>query len=119
MKKSKIILTTIFGVFMILAGIMHFYNPEMYNPFIPHWIPKLWVNYLSGILEIMLGVGVFIPQYRRIATLGIFILMVCFLPLHVIDVFRKYPAIGSQQMAYIRLPFQFLFIYWAWFIYKE
>ena len=119
MQKFKVALTFLFGLFMILGGAMHFVNPEMYNPFIPEFLPKHIINYISGLLEIILGIGVFTKRYRALSTSGILWLMLAFLPLHVIDVFKENPAIGSHQMALIRLPFQFVFILWAWFINKK
>lgn len=119
MKNLKLILTYLFGAFLIFGGINHFIKPEMYAPFIPEFLPSFAVNYLTGIVEIAVGVGVFIPRYRSMATLGILIMMLVFLPLHVLDVFKENPAIGSHQAALIRLPVQFLFIAWAWFIHKK
>lgn len=119
MNKLKLLLTFLFGGFMILGGAMHFINPEMYNPFIPDFMPKAVVNYASGLLELILGIGVMIPRSRSAATLGIFLLMLAFLPLHVLDVFKENPAIGSHHLALIRLPLQFVLIAWAWFIYKK
>jgi uncharacterized membrane protein len=119
MKITKLILTILFGVFMIVGGVNHFLKPAMYMPMIPDFLPKEIVNYLVGILEILVGVGAFIPRFRPLATLGIFVMMLVFLPIHIIDVFRENPAIGSHQAAIIRLPVQFIFIFWAWFIYKK
>jgi len=115
----KLILTYVFGLFMILGGVMHFINPEMYNPFIPDFLPKDLINYASGFLEIILGIGAMIPSYRLKATKGIFLLMLAFLPLHIMDVFKENPAIGSHQLALMRLPLQFVLILWAWFISKK
>lgn len=119
MTKLKLVLTFLFGLFMILGGAMHFINPEMYNPFIPDFLPKDLVIYASGVLEIMVGMAAMIPRYRSLGTLGILLLMLAFLPLHVVDVFSDQPAIGSHQLALIRLPIQFVFILWAWFIHKK
>lgn len=119
MKNLKLILTFLFGAFMIFGGVNHFIKPEMYAPFIPDFLPSLAVNYLAGVVEIALGVGVFIPSYRFMATFGILIMMLVFLPLHIFDVFKENPAIGSHQAAIIRLPVQFLFIAWAWYIHKK
>ncbi len=116
MKNLKLILTFLFGAFMIFGGVNHFIKPEMYAPFIPDFLPNVAVNYLTGILEIAVGIGVFIPKFRSMATLGILIMMLAFLPLHIFDVFKENPAIGSHQVALIRLPVQFIFILWAWFI---
>ncbi len=119
MKILKLILTYLFGAFMIFGGVNHFLKPEMYLPFIPSFLPGEAINYLSGIAEIIVGIGVFIPAFRSQSTLGILVLMLLFLPLHIVDVFKENPAIGSHQMALIRLPLQFVFILWAWFIHKK
>ena len=44
--------------------------------------------------------------------------MLAFLPVHVWDVFRADPAIGTHGAALVRLPFQFVFILWAWLVAK-
>ncbi|MCP1385724.1 DoxX family protein [Runella salmonicolor] len=119
MKILKLILTYLFGAFMIFGGVNHFLKPEMYLPFVPSFLPGEAINYLSGIAEIIVGIGVFIPAFRPQSTLGILVLMLLFLPLHIVDVFKENPAIGSHQMALIRLPLQFVFILWAWFIHKK
>jgi uncharacterized membrane protein len=112
------ILTLVLGLIFVTAGLMHFIRPEVYNPFIPDDFPKLAVNYATGVVEFVLGIGLFVPGYRRLAALGIFLLMIAFLPLHLIDAFREDPAIGSKTIAYIRLPLQFVMIYWPWYIRK-
>lgn len=119
MKTVKYILTVLFGVFMIFGGVNHFIKPAMYFPFIPDFLPQSLINYLSGAVEIILGVGVFLPQSRCASALGILVLMCLFLPLHLGDVFRDNPAIGSHTAAWVRLPIQFLFILWAWFISRK
>ena len=116
MAKLKIVLTIVFAVVMILAGINHTFNPGLYKPFIPDWIPLLLTNIFIGIIEIAIGIGLMLPSYRRKAAILLFILMILFLPLHVADVFKMHPAIGSHTLAYIRLPVQFVLIYWAWYI---
>ncbi len=119
MKNTKKILTIVFGIVMILGGIVHLINPVMYAPFIPAFLPVNAVIYASGILEIAIGIGTFIPKYRQVSTLLILILMIAFLPLHAIDVFSEKPTIGSHQIAIVRLPMQFVLIAWAWYINKR
>lgn len=119
MRYFKLGLTYLMGAFLIFGGVNHFRTPAMYLPFVPDFLPGQFINQASGVLEIILGVGVFIPTFRRMAAYGIFLLMIVFLPLHVWDVFRDKPAIGSHQAALIRLPLQFLLMYVGWFISKK
>lgn len=109
----------IFGGFMVFAGIVHFLNPTMFLPFIPESLPQEAINYLGGVVEILVGVGVFFQATRKLALLAILLLMWAFLPLHTIDIFKDTPAVGSHTIAYIRLPLQFVLIYWAWYNYKK
>ncbi len=116
MKILKLILTLLFGAFMIFGGVNHFLKPAMYFPFFANFLPKVALNYAVGIAEILVGVLVFIPMYRHWGTAGILYMMLAFLPLHIYDVFRENPAVGTHQIALIRLPVQLLFIAWAWYI---
>ena len=115
----KLGLTFLFGVLMIFAGVNHFRHSDIYLPFIPEFLPQQFINQATGVIEILLGIGVFIPKFRYRSAFGIFILMIIFLPLHTWDVFRDKPAIGSHQIALIRLPIQFLLIFIGWFISKK
>ena len=116
MKYVKLGLTFLFGALMIFGGINHFLKAEMYYPFIPDFLPQSFITLASGALEIILGIGALIPQARSKATLGIFILMILFLPLHIWDLFKEHPAIGSHKVAVIRVPVQFLLIFLAGYI---
>lgn len=119
MKLNTTWLRNIFGVLMILAGIQHFRDPAMYGPIIPDGLPKEIITYFSGAVEFLLGVGLFFQRSRLWAGFGVLILMIAFLPLHVADVFRDAPAMGSKLLAFLRLPVQFLLIGWAWWVYKD
>lgn len=116
MKIIKLIALGLLALFMVYGGINHFRNPAFYDAFMPDFFPKLLANYASGAVEIILGVGLLFPKWRMQAAWGILILMLIFLPLHIWDLFKDQPAIGSMKAAMIRVPVQFLFIGWAyWF----
>ena len=109
------IIKVLFGLFMILGGIQHFFNATFYLPFVPSFLPfTMAIIYLSGIAEIGLGVLLFIKKYTGIAAYGLFIMMLVFLPIHINDVFSDTPAIGSHQAALIRLPIQIILIALTW-----
>ena len=78
-----IILKIIFAVFFIYAGIMHFIKPAFFKHFIPNGFPKLTVNYIVGVIEFGLGLGLFFPEAVSYSAYGIFILLIVFLPIHV------------------------------------
>ena len=107
------ILKVIFAGFFIYAGIMHFIKPRFFNHFIPAGLPKLAVNYIVGFIEFFLGIGLFFPAVTNDASLGIFILLILFLPIHIWDATKIKPAIGSKKLAYIRIPLAIFINVWC------
>jgi uncharacterized membrane protein len=105
-------LKVVLAVFMIYAGAQHFLKPNFFIPFVPEFLPlKMAIIYVSGALEIILGLLLFIKKYAKIGALGILILLILFLPIHIWDIISNTPAIGSHTAAIIRLPIQFILIY--------
>ncbi|PQJ22954.1 hypothetical protein [Tenacibaculum sp. SG-28] len=119
MKHAPNIAKYIFAAFLILGGINHFYKPELYSPFIPSIFPENMVNYGSGILEIILGLGLLIKRHQKNAAIGCVLLMLIFLPIHIWDALKDTPVIGSKIAANIRIIVQFIFIAWPYYIYKK
>lgn len=111
----KTIIRGILGGILILSAAGHIFNPEPTSGFIPEFFPKTIVHIIISIIEGSLGIGVFVPSFRQRALTGIIILMLLLLPLHIMDLFREEPVIGSMAAAIIRIPIQFLLIYLAWF----
>jgi len=120
MKSFWKIVQYLLAIFMIYGGIKHFTSPLFYNPFVPHFLYyKTFIIYATGGLEIFLGLLLLNAKYAKNAALGIFILMLIYLPIHIWDVFSDTPAMGTHKSALIRLPFQFLFITWAYKVKKN
>ena len=65
----KFIIAVILGFLMIHIGIHHFRNPQIYDDIIPTYLgfPRFW-TLLSGILEIILGIGLIIKFSRQITA---------------------------------------------------
>jgi len=111
---SAYILATV----LIISAVVHLVAPNLFAPIIPEFIPVVLANVLAAIAEFAIGLALFFPKYRKWGGLGFCLLMIAFLPLHVWDVFRETPAMGSQIGAVIRLALQFWFIYIGWRMYK-
>lgn len=70
--------------FFVGAGANHFINPAFYFPLIPDYLPfHWWINFFSGLLEIVLGLGLLSKRTQTFSSFGIIILMVLFIPAHV------------------------------------
>jgi uncharacterized membrane protein len=109
------ILKIIIALFMIYAGVQHFIKPDFFMPFVPKFLPlKTSIIYVSGAIEILVGLLLFIKKYSNFGAIGILILLILFLPIHIWDVFSETPAIGSKQAALIRLPIQLILIFIIW-----
>lgn len=109
----------IYGVFYIFAGFNHFKSTAGYLAIMPNWLPfPLFLVYLSGVIEILLGVLLLVKKTRRIAAWVIILMLLAFLPVH-IDMIEKAPfMMGTKEItpfiAWIRLPIQAVLIFWAW-----
>ncbi len=109
------IFTYLFAAVLIGAGVYHFVNPSFYDPFMPDWMPKLAANYAGGLAELAIGIALLIPgDARKYGLYAACALMIVFLPLHVIDLLRERPVIGSKAIAVVRLLIQFGLIGWLW-----
>ena len=72
------------GVLYTVLGFLHFTNTGFYRPFMPKSLPAHdLLIYLSGIAEILLGIGVLFPQTRNLALWGIIAMLLVFLLVHV------------------------------------
>jgi uncharacterized membrane protein len=119
MNKSKKIVGIVLGIVLILSGVAHFVNPEMYFPLTPDFLSKYVLNYLAGGVELALGIGVFVPSFRKLSLLGICLLMIAFLPVHIWDALQDEPFVGSKAIAYLRVALQFVLIYLPLFARKD
>ncbi len=100
----------------ILAGSMHFIRPKMYMRIMPRYLPyhKILV-YLSGIAEILLGIGLYIPALKTISLFGIMAMLAVFLLVHFYMLSEEKASAGIPKWILIlRIPLQFGLIYWAW-----
>lgn len=104
------------SLFYVLAGLNHFRNPAFYTGMMPSWLPKhAFLVAFSGIVEIVLGLLLLHPATRVWAAWGIIALLIAIFPANVQMSINLYPIGGIKFWGSIaRLPFQGLFIYWAY-----
>ncbi len=120
MKIIKLILKWIFAVAFVLAGINHFLNPDFYLRMMPPIFPAhLFLVYLSGVLEIALGILLLIPKFTRFAAWGLIALLIAVYPANIYmasdpNIFHEI----SPTAQYLRLPIQFVLIAWAYWLTK-
>ncbi len=118
MSLTKRILLWLLGVVMIGAGVPHFVSPEFYQPMMPPYLPAHdFLIWLSGVAEIALGAAVLIPRFRVLAAWGLIALFIAIFPANIHVALNNIP-LGEMSdggiINWIRLPFQFLLIAWAY-----
>ena len=111
------------GGLYIAAGIVHFVRPHLYLPAMPPYLPwHLELIYLSGVAEVVLGAAVLVPALRRLAVWGLIALLIAIFPANIHIALHNVPLGGAPEglgiWNWVRLPFQGVFIAWAWWYRK-
>ncbi|WP_299363123.1 hypothetical protein [Winogradskyella sp.] len=104
------------GVY-IFAGLMHIVIPKIYMRVMPKYLPAhKSLVYISGVAEILLGIGLCFPLLKNLAIYLIIAMLVVFLiTIHFYMLSSKKAAAGIPKWILIlRIPLQFGLIYWAW-----
>lgn len=121
MQRAKPILLWVMAAFYAFAGYNHLMNPEFYLAIMPPGLPNPeWLNVLSGLAEIVLGVFVLEPRTRVFAAWGIIALLIAVFPANMyvalenVGMPEGQPGTGNALANWIRIPFQGVFIVWAW-----
>ncbi len=108
---AKRVLLWLLGGFYILAGVLHFAIPDFFLQIMPPYLPwHLELVYLSGVIELALGIAALVPATRAWAGWGIVALLIAVFPANIYAATAQIPGAGG----YGRLPFQALLIAWAW-----
>ena len=118
MQKLKPIIRYLLALFFVLAGANHFINPGFYLKIMPPYLPwHLVLVYLSGFLEIALGILLLIPKFTHIAAWGLIALLIAVFPanIHMAVNHELFPEYRAMTL-WLRLPLQFVLMalcYWC------
>lgn len=103
-----------FVIFFIAAGIAHFTVESFFLTAMPEWVPfQLSIVYLSGVVEILLAIGLAIPKTRKLAGALIAIFLVLIFPVNIYMVMIPEAYNLPAYILWLRLPLQLLFIWWV------
>lgn len=112
----------VMGVLYVVAGLAHFVAPGVYAQVVPPIFPRpVLLVYLSGVAEVVLGLGVMHPRTRRVAAWGLILLLVAIFPANlymatndvVLEGVPAWAETPSDAATWARLPFQLVLIAWA------
>lgn len=116
--RTKLVMKWLLALLFVAAGVNHFVKPDFYVKIMPPYLPWHYELVLvSGVFEVLGGVGLLVPKVRRAAAWGLIALLIAVFPanLHMAFHPEAFPEIPPAA-AWGRLPFQALFILWAyWF----
>ena len=108
------------SLFYILAGCYHFINPSFYEIVLPPFIPAHGLLVIiGGVFEIIFGLMLIPKSTRRAATYLIILMLIVYIPLHIwmlIDFIQHDRLLWA---AILRLPLQFVLIWWAYSFIKS
>ena len=108
------------AAFFVAGGINHFVKPDFYLSMMPPWLPShMLLVQISGVAEILGGIGVLIPATRPFAGWGLLALLVAVFPANVQMVLdsEQHVAKGIPLWGlYVRLPIQVVFMAWVWWV---
>ena len=112
--RTRTFLRWLLGVCFVVAGSNHFVAPQFYLVLMPPFLPwPLALIYVSGVAEILGGLGVLIPSTRKLAGWGLIALLVAVFPA---NIYAARHGLGSipPWILWARLPFQLVFIAWVY-----
>lgn len=104
------------AILYVVAGVFHFTKTEAYlkimPPYIPYHVPLVLI---SGVFEILGGLGLLLPQMRRAAAWGLIALLIAVFPANIYMATNPIQA-GAVSVApalrWARLPLQLLLVWW-------
>lgn len=106
------------ALLFVAGGVNHFVNPKFYLSMMPDYLPAhaLLVQ-LSGVFEVLGGIGLLVPATRTYAGYGLLALLVAVFPANLNMALHpdKFPGVPLWGL-YLRLPLQAVlmaWVYWA------
>ena len=106
------------GLAFILIGISHFLMPEKFMEMMPPFLPApMFLIYLSGVFEILGGLGLMLSGTKPLAAIGLILLLLAVFPANIYVALNNVQLGGFMNYAvyqWLRLPMQFVLIIWIW-----
>jgi uncharacterized membrane protein len=104
------------AVAMMFAGVSHFLDPASFVRMLPEFVPyRDAVISGTGVIEVLLGVGLLIPRRRRReVALALIAYLIAVFPANVYVAVTDVPIedLGGGN-PWLRLPFQAIYIAWV------
>ena len=106
------------SLFFVVTSSSHFVRTAAMAEMLPPVVPfRIELIYLTGVLELLGAVGVWLPHLDRLAGLALMLMMAGLLPANIYSAFNYVPFGGHELgpvYLLVRVPFQFLLIWWIY-----
>jgi uncharacterized membrane protein len=121
MKPFRAAMKILLAMLFIAAGINHFRDPQLYLRIMPPYLPwPMFLQYLAGFFEFLLGLLLLFPKYTRLAAWGLIALLIAVYPANIHMAVNSHLYSELPAWCYwVRLPLQFVLIAWAWWFTRE
>jgi uncharacterized membrane protein len=118
--KGRFFLRVVLATLFVLAGVVHLVDPRLLLPIMPPWMPwPMACILISGVFELLGGLGLLVPvpKIRRLAGVGLVLLLIAVFPANIYMAAAHIQVHGvpaQPWMAWARLPLQPLLIAAVW-----
>lgn len=104
------------AILYFVAGAFHFIYPKMYLRILPRFLPyHSSLVFWSGVAEILLAITLCFSTTKNWAIYGIILMLVVFLLVHFYMLSGEKASAGIPKWILIlRIPLQFVLMYWAY-----
>lgn len=114
-RRARAGLTLVF----VFTAIGHFVRTEEMSAMIPSFIPcRTELIYITGVLELLGAVGVWIPGLVRLTGICLILMLLCLLPANIYSAIHRVDFGGHGAgpiYLLVRVPFQLFVICWTYF----
>ncbi len=110
------------GLTFVFAGVSHFLIPETFMKLMPPFIPfPLMMVYISGVFEILGGIGLIISKTKKAASYGLILLLLAVFPANIYVALENIQLGGFMSNSFyqwFRVVLQIPLIIWVWWTVK-
>jgi uncharacterized membrane protein len=111
------------SLFFLFTSTGHFIKAAEMSAMLPPFVPyRIEIIYLTGIIEILGAIGVWIAPLMTITRFCLILMLICFLPANIYSAMNHVDFGGhGEGPGYLlfRIPFQFFVIWWTYYATKQ
>ena len=110
------------GLTFIFAGVSHFLIPDTFMKLMPPFVPfPLAMVYISGVFEILGGIGLIVSKTKKLAGYGLILLLLAVYPANIYVAWKNIQLGGFMSNSiyqWFRVILQIPLIFWVYWTAK-